>query len=563
MNLSRSITVCGSVHLPSQIFSLLLSLALIMLCHEHASAQPLDLTLRSRLRLDETRFAVDFENQTWDPARTAVIVCDMWDAHHCLNAVRREQELVSRANDFLHNMRDRGALIIHAPSDCMEPYQNHPGRLRAQQAPQATNLPAEIGTWCYSIPAEEAGVYPLDQSDGGEDDDLAEHAKWHEQLASLGVNPKAPWRAQIGAIDIDSNVDAISDQGTEIWNLLESREIDHVMLIGVHTNMCVLGRPFGLRRMASNGKNVVLVRDLTDTMYNPQRWPYVSHFAGTDRIVEHIEKFVCPTITSDQVLGGDEFRFQQDTRPHLVVLISEDEYETKVTLPEFLDSELASTFRTTIVYGSENDPHLLHGWQAVGDADVILVSMRRRALPIEQLTEIQNAIRRGVPVVGIRTASHAFSLRDSLPGEGRAVWPEFDAEVLGGNYTGHYGNKEAQDPRTWVQVSADANAHPLVAGLPTEPWVASSWLYQTAPLAPGTTVLMTGRIAELPPEPLTWTYCNRYGARVFYTSLGHVDDFADSRFRTLLKRGLLWAARLEHDQEVALPEGANRREQSP
>ena len=79
--------------------------------------------------------------------------------------------------------------------------------------------------------------------------------------------------------------------------------------------MCVLGRPFGLRQMAKNGKKVVLVRDLTDTMYNPKRWPYVSHFAGTDLIVAHIERYVCPTITSDQLLGGKPFRFNNDKRP--------------------------------------------------------------------------------------------------------------------------------------------------------------------------------------------------------------------------------------------------------
>ena len=75
------------------------------------------------------------------------------------------------------------------------------------------------------------------------------------------------------------------------------------MLMGVHTNMCVLGRPFGLRNLARSGKNVVLVRDLTDTMYNSRMWPYVSHFEGTNRIVEHIEKYVAPTITLDRPDG--------------------------------------------------------------------------------------------------------------------------------------------------------------------------------------------------------------------------------------------------------------------
>jgi nicotinamidase-related amidase len=127
----------------------------------------------------------------------------------------------------------------------------------------------------------------------------------------MGRNPKAPWKKQHDGIKIHDQ-DAISDSGVEIWNLLENRGINNVILLGVHTNMCVLGRPFGLRQMAKNGKNVVLMRDMTDTMYNPQKSPFVSHFKGTELIVEHIEKYVCRTITSDQIIGGKPFRFKGD-----------------------------------------------------------------------------------------------------------------------------------------------------------------------------------------------------------------------------------------------------------
>ena len=64
--------------------------------------------------------------------------------------------------------------------------------------------------------------------------------------------------------------------------------------------------------MAKNGKNVVLMRDMTDTMYNPAKAPFVNHYKGTELIVEHIEKYVCPTITSDQIIGGKTFRFKAD-----------------------------------------------------------------------------------------------------------------------------------------------------------------------------------------------------------------------------------------------------------
>ncbi|HAN98788.1 MAG TPA: nicotinamidase [Planctomycetaceae bacterium] len=518
-------------------------------------AQPLELTLRSRSAASNGRFLIEHRDERWEGARTAVIVCDMWDAHHCLNAVRREQQLAPRVDRFLRSMRERGALIVHAPSSCMEPYADHPARARAQQAPRAANLPDEIGVWCYSIPSEEAGVYPLDQTDGGEDDDPAEHAKWHEQLASLGRNPLAPWQRQIDAIGIDAERDAISDDGVEIWNLLEAHDIDQVMLLGVHTNMCVLGRPFGLRQMARNGKRVVLVRDLTDTMYNPQRWPYVSHFAGTDRIVEHIEKFVCPTITSDQVLGDREFRYAGDHRPHLVALVSEDEYETARTLPEFLNQELASTFRTSIVFGRPDDPSDLAGWRELDRADVIVLSVRRRTPPVEQLDALRRAVERGVPVVGIRTASHAFALREGEPAEGRGVWPEFDHLVLGGNYHDHYGNRNPGDPPTILQVAPEAIDHPLVAGLASDAWPTTSWLYKTGPLAPGATLLMTGQVGEHLPEPLAWTYVNRWSGRVFYTSLGHPDDFDNANFRTLLRRAIVRTAGLEGDVELPIPGG--------
>ena len=271
----------------------------------------IDFTLRSRVPAGDGYQAV-LKKERWSPKETAIIVCDMWDAHHCLNAVRREEQLVPAMAKVLDKARNMGVLIIHAPSSCMDPYKDHPGRKAALAAPKAKNLPDLIDKWCYKIPAEEKGKYPIDQTDGGEDDDPAEHAAWHKKLAAMGRNPKAPWKSQHAGIKIDDR-DVVSDSGVEIWNVLEDRGIRNVILGGVHTNMCVLGRPFGLRQMAKNGKHVVLMRDMTDTMYNPQRAPYVSHFEGTALIVEHIEKFVCPTVTSDQLVGGTPFRFKGDT----------------------------------------------------------------------------------------------------------------------------------------------------------------------------------------------------------------------------------------------------------
>jgi nicotinamidase-related amidase len=498
---------------------------------------------RSRVRLSDGSFALQIKPEVWQPRETALIVCDMWDSHHCLNAVRRCVEMAPRMNEVLARARQAGALIIHAPSGCMEAYRDHPGRQIARQAPPAPDLPPDIGQWCSQIPSEEQAIYPLDQKEGGEDDDPADHERWHALLAALGRNPKAPWKAQTPLLTIAPG-DAISDSGVEIWNLLHARGIRHVVLLGVHTNMCVLGRPFGLRQMARHGKDVVLLRDLTDTMYDPARWPYVSHFAGTDLIIEHIEKYVCPTIASPDLAGGQAFRFARDKR-RVLMLIGDDEYKTEWTLPEFAARDLAPLgFEVTILHSDLNDKNLFPGMaEAIRQADVVLVSVRRRLPPKADLDALREHVAQGKPVVGIRTACHAWCLRDAKQNEaaaaaGRGVWPQFDPEVFGGNYTNHYG----EGPPTEISLAPQAHEHPILRGVDVGQLVGFGSLYKVRPLAGTTTPLLLGTIPQQPPEPVAWT--NRAGprqARVFNTTLGHPRDFTQPAFRKLLVNALFWA----------------------
>lgn len=258
--------------------------------------------------VDGQGFRVVSQEERWDANQTAVIVCDMWDSHHCYRAVLRENQMVPRMESLLNELRSKGATIIHAPSGCVGFYADHPARQRVLSLKPVTP-PDGIESWCYSIPAEEQVKYPIDQSDGGEDDTSEEHQTWQAKLVAKGLNPKAPWTRQHPGLTIDPQRDFISDQGDEVWTILKTQKIENVILVGVHVNMCVLGRPFGLRQLARNGVHVVLMRDLTDSMYNPKSWPYVSHQEGTALILAHIERHVCPTISSDQILGGEPFQF--------------------------------------------------------------------------------------------------------------------------------------------------------------------------------------------------------------------------------------------------------------
>ena len=185
---------------------------------------------------------------------------------------------------------------------------------------------------------------------------------------------------------------------------------------------------------------MVLVRDLTDTMYNSRKWPYVSHFEGTNRIIEHIEKYVAPTIVSTDLTGQPAFAFQPDDRPRAVFLIGEDEYKTETTLPAFATRELEPLgVRCTFVIADPKTPHDFPGVEALDDADLLVLSVRRRAPTAAQMAIIRKYVESGKPLVGIRTACHAFDTRGKAPA-GHAEWATFDPDVLGGHYTGHHAN---------------------------------------------------------------------------------------------------------------------------
>ena len=239
--------------------------------------------------------------------------------------------------------------------------------------------------------------------------------------------------------------DAISDSGVEIGNLFVQRGIENVIFTGVHANMCVVGRPFGLRNLVRFGKNVVLVRDLTDAMYNSRKAPHVSHVRGTELVVEYIEKYICPTIASSDLLGGPAFRFRQDKRPHVVLVSYEDEYHAAETLPRFAQ-ELCDQYGCYCSFLSGEKKAGILGLEELATADVLVLYVRRNALPKEQMGMIRRYLDAGKPLVALRTACHAFDIKAKAP-EGMEVWPTFDHEVLGGNYHGHRGDRSSHADR--------------------------------------------------------------------------------------------------------------------
>ena len=293
-------TICGAA---------LLAASVIAGCGTNPARTPssLTLTLRSRVKADGESYKPLTKSVRWDPKKTAFVICDMWDGHWCKGAARRVSEMAVPMNRLIETVRSRGVFIIHAPSSVTDFYKDTPGRRRAQNAPLA-KPPVELTkdtrwetTWCWPDEDREPGM-PIDDSDMGCD------------CEESCLPPRKAWTRQNAAIEIDQARDAITDNAQETYNLLQDRGIDNVVLLGVHLNMCVLGRPFGIRQMTYVKKNVALIRDMTDTMYNSRKKPFVNHHTGTDLVVEHVEKFWCPSFTSADLTGGKPFRFKDDTR---------------------------------------------------------------------------------------------------------------------------------------------------------------------------------------------------------------------------------------------------------
>ena len=230
----------------------------------------------------------------------ALLLCDVWDSHWSRGARERLEVMIPRMNDVVTAARDAGWLIIHAPSDTMSFYEGHPARQRAQSIdpieptpilPAPARDPNSLVGGIYA-PGGTAAEYdpplPVDASDDGS--------------TTPEDRPSKQWSREHAGITIDPQADLITDEGAVVYGALQSRRIKRMVLMGVHTNMCVLHRTFAIKAMAKRGIDMVLIRDLTDTMYNPARAPYVDHDEGTRLVVGYVEKFWGATTESGDLL---------------------------------------------------------------------------------------------------------------------------------------------------------------------------------------------------------------------------------------------------------------------
>ena len=227
-----------------------------------------------------------------------------------------------------------------------------------------------------------------------------------------------------------------------------------------------------------------------------------------------------------------------EAAPRVVFMVAEREYGTAASLRAFFSQRLApagwqARFVEAPPEGPERDafPGLP---EALSDADLLVLSVRRRAPRTAELAAVRRHLEQGRPLLALRTSSHAFHLRGAQPPAGHASWETFDREVLGAAYEGHHPDEECA-----VRPAAAADGHLLLEGIGGFP---SRKLYRFGAPVEEVQVLLEGETAGEETEPVAWVHA--YGerrARVFSTSLGSREDFARTEFLQLLESACAWA----------------------
>ena len=243
----------------------------------------------------------------------------------------------------------------------------------------------------------------------------------------------------------------------------------------------------------------------------------------------NVRRLFASLVLAATYLQAPEPRAEAGDPLKVCVLSGCDTYDSEESLPPF-QKFLEANYNVQcirVIRQAEDD---LPGLEQLEECDVALVFIKRMQLKGEQLERFKRYATSGRPIVAVRTASHAVQ-----------TWLEFDREVLGGNYQGHYD----RGITTKVEAVPYANAatkHPILAGVETAD--VQDPLYKNSGHNDDVNVLLEGTIPDHPPEPLAWTREYKKG-RLFYTSLGAQDTFAQEWFRRMLANALFWTTARE------------------
>lgn len=207
-------------------------------------------------------------------------------------------------------------------------------------------------------------------------------------------------------------------------------------------------------------------------------------------------------------------------------IIAGGEYSPVPSMTE-IKKHLEARFRvecTTSFYEGTGSPTKLENLDSLKSADLLILFARRMNLREEQMKLIRAHWEQGKPIVGLRTACHAFQKADN---------EIIDRKLFGGNY----GIGPTSNGGFTTAVAKGQEEHPVLKGVGEIK--AARYAYGNGPLADGVVVLqIVGRIKDKD-FPVTWVNSYR-GTRHFYTSLGAPEDFQQDAMKRLVSNAVFW-----------------------
>ncbi len=247
----------------------------LALVHGALPSNGLNLEVRRR---DPTTGAVQPETVTVEPRRVGVIAVDVWNYHWCKTATMRVDAIVPRLNRALEAARQLGMTVMLCPSDVVDNYVGYPQREAVLALPKVS-VPSVVDVTCPPVP------------------DAGGCACGRERC---GVN--YGWDGMHPGLRIGDE-DLMPDTQAEVFAICQARGLTHLIYVGFHTQVCLLGKPMGLKAMKSAGLACVLARDMTDAHpgYDPAR--NFTPDLNTEQVIEHFEKHLAPTIHLGQELA--------------------------------------------------------------------------------------------------------------------------------------------------------------------------------------------------------------------------------------------------------------------
>jgi type 1 glutamine amidotransferase len=238
-------------------------------------------------------------------------------------------------------------------------------------------------------------------------------------------------------------------------------------------------------------------------------------------------------------------------KPLVVFVTGDHEYSSEATMP-IIAAELEKNygFRTKVLkaYPDFKSEENIPGLEALKDADIAVFYLRWRRLPADQLKLIEDFLKTGKPMVGFRTTTHSFNFPKGHPSEQWNAFGEWAFNTPPGwggvNRHTHYGHESSTDVTMIDSVANDPILHDVGKSFHVR-----SWLYQVLPNYPsnGSKALMMGRSVNTNNKnaydnPVAWTGTNKYGAKIFFTTMGHPEDFDQEPFQHLVINAMHWVA---------------------